>query len=226
MALPVIVPVEPVPAPVAPVVPPVAPPQQPTPDPVTPEGFVEKARFSGAIRKINDLTGEKDALQLAIDEKASELERLRNQMAEQGLEHTTLLSARDATLQERITAEQATAKELADMRMYKRKVEMAKALGHPDLIAIIDTIPNMDSDEALQKVMEDVVGFTNSKVQAREQELLAGVMPLPPALQIVPDKPSTQEGWQRHIETLEMGSSERQKATDDWHKWGVEGGWS
>ena len=197
------------------------PPQQ-TPAPrVTspPEGFIEKGRFDGAIRKVEELTLANRELNAQLTQRASEYEQLDAQLGIKDTEKVVAISERDKRLQEALTQNQELSSKVVDLQALALKVKVAKELGHPELLELADTIPNLTDEEALKTVMSDVMRFAETQVQAREQQLMAGVGPPPGPGNAVVDSPQSKEGWEEHVNTLPLGSPERARAMDKYGDW-------
>lgn len=195
------------------------PPPAPTVPAAPPEGFVEQARFSGAIKKIEELTIAARGHEAQLAEKVSENERLTAQLGTRDVEKTIAVGERDKLLETATTEKIALERELATARANLLKLKVIKDLGHPELIQIMDTIPSMVDEEALRTVIKDFAGFTQAQVTAREKELLSGQVPPASAIVSTDPAPTSDDAWQAKINTLPAGSPERAKAFDDWYAW-------
>jgi hypothetical protein len=195
----------------APVTPPTTPAVQ-TPNPQ--EDW--KTRFDGAIQKIEQLTITNRSLQADLATKTSEIEQLKQQLSQGDIEKTVAVGERDKRLQELLTTNQTLESENASLKALRLKLEVAKELNRPDLVAILDNVPNLTDKEALTNVMSTFSNWADNLVQQREQQLSIGITPPVSAHQTPPQKPSTSEGWQRHINSLPVGSQERQTALNEW----------
>lgn len=185
-------------------------------DPSPPEGYVETKRFTGAIQKIQTLTEElrdKDQQLAAMN---SSIEQLKQQQAVKEAETQAGFGERDKKLETALLEKQKVESETAVLKGKVRKVDMAKELGHPELIAIIDTIPTFEDDDLQKKAMQDIIGFSESRVKAREESLLAGLTPsLAPIRPPSEAKPTTADGWQELI-SKEQDPKKRQALFDEW----------
>jgi len=201
--------------------PPATTPTNPTPPAGNnpPEGYVEQARFSGAIKKIEELTLEVRSLKEQLGTKTSEIEQLNTQLATKDVEKTVAVGERDKNLETILKKNADMEKELADLRGYKAKVETAKELGHPELIGILDRIPNMEDPGVLKDVMSDFVNFREAGIKEREQTLLSGYTPPTPPVGTTTDTPQSDKEWEKHVNSLPLGSKERQQAFDNWYDW-------
>jgi hypothetical protein len=202
---------------------PAADPAEPTPqpkpkqdDPSPPEGFVETKRFTGAIQKIQTLTEELREKDQQLAAMNSSIEQLKQQQAVRDAEVQAGFGERDKKLETALLEKQKVESETATLRGKVRKVDMAKELGHPELISIIDTIPTFENDDLQKKAMQDIIGFSDSRVKAREESLLAGLTPsLAPVRPPSEVRPTTAEGWQSLIDK-EPDSKKRQALFDEW----------
>ena len=133
-------------------------------------------------------------------------------------EKPAAVGERDKRLQEVITAKTQMDGQLAELQALQLKVKVAKDMGRPDLLPILDTIPSMSDEAALKSVLETFATFADTKVKAREKELMAGFTP---SLGgggggSGPAAPTTPEAWSKHIESKPLGSPERAKAMDEY----------
>jgi hypothetical protein len=185
-----------------------------------PEGYIEKPRFDGLVRKVEELTLSNRAFSDELAQKTSEIEQLKAQLGIKDTEKMVAVSERDKQLQEKVQKLTELEKENKELRALKLKLDVIKKIGRPELLKIADKIPAMDDPEALEVVMKDFAGFADELVQAREKQLLAGYTPgLNAAQSAAIGKPSTEAEWNRHVETFELGSPERQRAMDDYWDW-------
>ena len=175
-----------------------------------------KARFDGQVRKIEQLTIEVRRLNDELVAKTSQTEQLRSQLTLKDTEKTVAISERDKRLQDTLTAKSASDSELATLRALKLKVDVANKLGRPDLMEVMDAIPNMTDPAALESVLSTFAKFTDSKVKARETQLMAGITPaVSAAISAGPALPTNPADWMKYVESKPLGSPERAKAMDD-----------
>jgi len=180
-----------------------------------------KPRYDGAVRKIEELTGTVRDLQGQLAAKSSELEQLRSQLSVKDAERDAAVSERDKRIQETIQSKTTAEQELAALRAYKMKVDAVKKLGDTKLVKIIDNIPNMTDPEALDTVLKQFSEFAIDAVREREQQLLSGVTPgVTSGAQV--STPASEKAWDDHINSLPLGSKERQKALDSKWDWLVQ----
>jgi hypothetical protein len=198
---------------------PITPDEQETSHQQAPTGYVEQARFTGMVQKVEQLTLANRGLTDQLALKSSEIEQLKAQLSLKDTEKTVAISERDKQLQSAVQTASAAEAELNTLRALKLKVETAKKLNRPDLLRIIDSIPNLTDGEALETVLKEFAGFADAAATEREKQLLAGSTPGSSSLQTkIASTPANEADWNRHIESLPLGSAERSKAWDDYYK--------
>ena len=175
-----------------------------------------KPRYDGAVRKMQELNETIKTLQGQLAQKSSDIEQLQAQLSGKDAEIGVTKSEFEKQL-EALKSEQEQAKgELSKLRSFNTKVEIAKELGHPELIKILDTFPDSDDTELLKKSMIAVTEFANLQVKSREQELTAGVTPTvsAPASRGLPQ---SAEDWDAFIRSQPAGEK-REEAWDLYFK--------
>lgn len=219
-----VIPTEPSAAPIAPPAVPATPPAQAPPEPPAPpqqdepEGYVAKERYTGAIQKIETLALSQKDLQQQVADKSSSLEQLNSQLAEAEALRNTSLGEKDTTITELqgqitdLTASNAALKSL------EVKIETLKEVGRPDLLPILEHLPDTADPAKLKEALEAMAGTVDAAVKARSEQLLSGVVETPsvPGAATVPQ---SADGWVKHIESLPLGSKERETAMDDYGTW-------
>jgi chromosome segregation ATPase len=200
------------------------------PDELTPEqqavaaalaqqGTEWEARYKGSVKKIEELTLANRSLNEQLTTKTSEIEQLRAQLGVKDLEKTTAVSERDRLLQEALQKSSTMEQQLKDAQGMQLKIQVAKEIGHPELIKIMDRIPTMTDKETLTAVMKDFVDFAADSVKEREKQLLAGVTPgFGGTGQPQKVTPTNAKEWDALINSLPLGSQERNKAFDDYYE--------
>lgn len=178
-----------------------------------------EARFKGQVRTIEQLTLRNRELEGQLVTKTSELEQSRAQLTAKDTEKNVAVAERDRQIQEAVTAKSSAQTELADLRAYKMKVEAVKKLGRPQLLKILDSIPNMTDEVALNTVIANFGQFADEIAQDREKQLLAGMTPQGGQPKQQANVPSSEAAWNKHIETLGLGTPERAQAFDDYWTW-------
>lgn len=210
-------PATPAPAPATPPQPaPAAPPPQPA---GAPEGYIEKARYDGLVRKVEELTLRNRDLEGQLAAQSSEVEQLKGQLAIKDTEKTVAVGERDNKLQTVLQENAALQAELTELRGLKLKVKVINDLKRPELLRIADKIPSLQDEEALKTVMQDFAGFADDLIKQREQQLLSGVTPPLGPGNVTPSEPESERGWLDKINGLPLGSPERQKAMDEYGDW-------
>jgi hypothetical protein len=176
-----------------------------------------KARFDGAIRKIEQLTLENRRLNDELVAKTADLEQSRSQLSLKDAEKLAAVGERDKRLQEAVQAKTTLESQVAELQALQLKVNVAKKMGRPDLLQILDSVPAMSDEAALENVLKTFADFADGKVRAREKELLAGITPpyggggTP-----LPAAPASDADWTQFIESKPLGSPERAAAMDDY----------
>ena len=175
-----------------------------------------KARFDGAIRKIEQITLENRRLNEELAGLTSQREQLSSQLAVKDAEKSAAVNERDKRLQEIVQAKGSLEGQLAELQSLKTKVDVVKKMGRPDLVEIFDSIPNMTDPTALENVLGTFANFADKKVRAREQELMAGITPGVGSAHSSSSVPTTPGDWMKYIEAKPLGSQDRAKAMDDY----------
>lgn len=192
-------------------------PVEPTPAAPQPENW--EARFKGQVRTIEQLTLRNRDLEAQLAARTQELEQARAQLTAKDTEKNVAVAERDKQIQDAITGRTSVEKELAELRAYKLKVETIRKMGKPQLLRILDTIPAMSDETALNTVITNLAQFTDEIAQERERQILAGVTPQGSGSPKNPTLPSSDEAWMSHINALPLGSPERGKAFDEYWSW-------
>jgi chromosome segregation ATPase len=190
--------------------------QQP---PGAPQGFVEKARFDGLVRKVEELTLANRALEGDLADKTSQIEQLKGQLTVKDTEKQVAVGERDKQLGDVVAENTRLKSELQELQALQLKVKVAREMGRPDLITILDSIPAIEDEEALRTVMANFTEYADRQVKQREEQLLSGLTDLesPPAA--TQAAPSSRDAWIEHIESFTLGTPERQKALNDYGAW-------
>jgi vacuolar-type H+-ATPase subunit I/STV1 len=191
-----------------------------TPQPATPPaGYIEQARYNGLVKKVEELTLSLRETEGQLAAKTSEYEQLNEQLSIKDTEKTVAVGERDKALQTALTENQAKDTELAELRALKLKLEVAKELQRPDLVAILEQLPNLEDKEALTVVAKDFLGWGDQLVSEREKQLSAGVTDPISSVTAAPAKPTTSEGWENYINSLPIGTPERDDAFNEFGDW-------
>ena len=195
----------------------VTPPQQVagTPPP-TPAGDNWKARYDGLVIKVQELSLANQTLTGQLAQQSSVVEQLKAQLSIKDTEKSVAVGERDTRLQTALTENTTLTSELNSLRALKMQVEVANELGHPELMQIASSLPMMTDKEAMKTVMSSLSDFTAQQVKARETQLMSGMTPGVGGGGSAPAAPSTQASWLERINSLQLGSKDRQKAMDDY----------
>jgi len=181
-----------------------------------PDGFVEVARLNGALAKIQELTLANRTLTDQLNAKSTEVGALQAQIAQkeaewqaQSGEFTSKLAAAD-------TEKAGLSSQLTEYQVRQQKVKLITELGRPELLAILDVIPNGD-EAAMRASITNLANFAAGISTKREQELVSGILPIVDLNQNASKLPTTEEGWTSYINSFPLGSAERKSAFDAWH---------
>lgn len=185
----------------------------------TPEGFIKKERYTGAVKKIETLTNSQKEMQSELTEKSSEIEQLSGSLAEMEatVENTKgEYSSEIEELQGKISEKE---NQISSLQAMKTKVDLLKEMGRPDLLPIVDHLPNVADKDQLKSALNDFASTMDNAVKTREEQLLNGVIDTPSGGGEGSKMPQTREGWVKHINQLPLGSDERKQATDQYGDW-------
>lgn len=199
----------------SPSVQPASPPSQPT------DAVNWEARYKGMVKKVEELTLSGRETQEQLQAKISEIERLEADLGLKDTEKTVAVSERDKQLNELVQSKTDLEQELSSLRALSLKVEVANEIGNPEMLAIVDTIPNLTDKEALTSLMTNISDWGDKRVKAREEQLLAGstpdVTPTPPQVSL----PTSNDDWQNYVNQVPIGSDEREQRMNAWRDWGL-----
>lgn len=181
-----------------------------------------EARYKGTGPIINQLTQKSEALQAQVSQLTSELEQLKAQLALKETEKTVALGERDKQINDLVSAASQNDTELKRLRGVDRKLKVAKDLNAPQLLTVLETIPDLESDEALTSVMKNLMDWSASQVKEREQQLLAGYTGGgAPAPVTSVSLPTNIEGWQRYLNEASDGTPEKSARFKQFRDWGA-----
>ena len=182
-----------------------------------------EARFKGLQRKYNLLVeqvSDKDDELAAV---SSAKEQLEQQLNEVSVEKDTQLSEKDQKINQLTASLNEKELSVRELAAYQKKVDIVRELGHPELVKVINSVPNSDDEEVLKKAFMDIVELNQDVVQAREKQLLDGQSPGGMSND-APPLPTTQSGWQEYVNKFPLGSDERKKAMDAWFNFNQKAG--
>lgn len=204
----------------APIEPPKAPapqaPKEPDPPPQqnAPEGYVPQERYTGAVQKIETLALSQKDLQQQVADKSSALEQLNSQLAEADALKNTSLGEKNSEIEKLQGQINELTVSNAALKSLEVKIQTLKDVGRPDLLPILEHLPDTSDPEKLKVALEAMAGTVDAAVAARSEQLLSGVVDTPEIS--AASAPQSAEGWVQYIESLPLGSSEREKAFDDY----------
>lgn len=186
-----------------------------------PAGVDWEARYKGASTIINQLTADKQALQAQLTQALSEKEQALAQLALKDTEKSVAVGERDNQLKAIVEANSNLEQEVLRLRALEAKVKVANKLGNPGLLPILDTIPNVADEAALETLMKQVSDWGNSLVKNRESQLLAGSAPAATPTPVSDALPQDNKGWQEYVGKAPLGSPEREQRMNAWRDWGL-----
>ena len=175
-------------------------------------------RFKGLQRKFNVLMETKGELEGQLVEQRTKREEIEKQLATLSNEKESLTQTNQQRIEELSAQLQEKEQSLSELSQMQLKVKVANDLGHPELLQLIDTIPNTDDVEKIEGAFKTILGFTESQIKQREVQLTEGLMPGEAASDGSP-MPSTEQGWNDYIDGLPLGSDERSNAMDKYFEW-------
>ena len=214
----------PVKPPVEPVVPP-APPQPEATPPATPpqgppEGFVEKARYDGLTRKVEELTLTNRSLTEQLTQTSSEKEQLTGQLAIKDTDKSVAVGEYQKQLEAALITQTEQTAELGELRAVKAKMDLVRKHDAGHLVPILDRIPYLEDPEAMEIVFTDFIKWGDDMAKKREGEILAGYTPPAPgpAETGAAGKPESAEAWLTHIQN--QTGKDAEKAWSEYWEWG------
>ena len=202
------------------------PPQQVATPPATqpqdiPEGYIEKARFDGLVRKVEELTLTNRAVNEQLTQLSSEKELLTGQLAIKDVDKSVAVGEYQKQIEAAIQTQTQQASELGELRALKAKMELVRKHNAGHLIPILDRIPYLEDAEAMETVFTDFLNWGDNIAKTREKELLAGYTPsgAGPA-EPTNTTPTTKESWLAHIQ--KQTGTDAQKAWKQYWEWGAQ----
>ena len=180
--------------------------------------MVPVARLNGALGKIQELTLANRALAEQIATKDIQLGEATAKVAKLEAEKGALVGQHTSALKELNDKYTDAQGQLVTKAALERKLSAIKTSGHPELLAIIDSLPVAEDDEKQLQVVQSMANFASDLVKKREAELLAGTVDSSSGVGTLSakEKPSTDDAWQARINSLPLGSKERQAAFDEY----------
>lgn len=179
-------------------------------------------RYKGTGPTFNKLTQERNDLRNQVTQLTAENEELKAQLSLKDTEKTVALGERDKHIQNLLVSASEQEADLKRLRALERKLKVTKDLHAPELIEVMDTVPDIDNEEVLKTMMENILNWGKSQVTAREKELLAGITgsgsPAPVTTTVLPTNVSD---WQKYVSEAADGSEEKRKRFKQWSEWGA-----
>ena len=203
--------------PVTPTVPATTPPVSQGNQP--PAGYIEKARFDGLVRKVEELTLANRKLQEDLQGKTSQVEQLSANISLKDTEKSAAVGERDNQIQTLTQASLEKDAELKRLRALELKLQVVNEMNRGDLVPLLSHIPDMEDAEALKATLGTFADFTDTAVRAREQQLTSGVLPVGGGITQADTQPSTREAWNKEINNLPVGSKERNAKVQEFGAW-------
>ena len=196
-----------------------------TPQPSSPQGnqppagFIEKARYDGLVRKVEELTLANRSLNEDLRVKSSTIEQLNSDITVKDTEKQVAVGERDTRIQTLTEASMKQDAEIARLRALELKLKVVKDMNRSDLVPLLDHIPDMTDEEALITTLNTFADFTDKAVKAREDQLTAGVLPVGGGITNTETSPSTREAWNKEINSLPLGSPARAEKVAEFGAW-------
>jgi hypothetical protein len=183
-----------------------------------PEGYVEKARYAGQVQKVQTLSQANSGLTNDLATSTQRIAELEEQLTATGTEAETKITGLSTSLEGLNTELSGLKEQNADLQAFRTKVNAAKEMGRPDLLPILEHLPNFEDADQLKTVLNDFAGFADQAAQSREQELRAGTTntTVSPAQNATP---ASEQAWLESVEKLPLGSTERAAQMDRFGDW-------
>lgn len=185
-----------------------------------PDGYIELNRYNGLMVKVQSQVGDISALTGQLATANATIGDLKAQLLLKETETAVTLVARDKQLNDVVTSKSELETELAELRALKLKVKVATDIGHPELVKVFASMPNLTDEAALTTVMTSFTSFGSEMVRAREAQLLGGITPPIGSVTVAPVTPSSHDAWNKVINAAPLGSAERKKLNDEYWTWG------
>lgn len=196
----------------------------PNPAPASGENINWEARYKGSVTKINELQATIKTLTDQITVLTSDKEQLAQQLNIKDVEKDAAVGEYKKQLEQAVGSKSQADRELAELRAMKAKLDMARKLEAPQLVQILDRIPYVEDEAALETIMKDFMNWRQEGAKEREKQILAGVTPgLAGSPAGSPAMPNSAKDWEAHINALPLGE-QREKAWNDYFEWGKANG--
>jgi len=182
-----------------------------------PAGLVEAHRLTSAMQKIQELTLANRTLADQLATFTTSSGELRVQLANQEASIATKASEHAKLVSEFEQRESGYKTELTANESLKRKLKAIKEVGRPELLSIIDILPEAADDAAQVIAIKGIAEFASQQAQVRETQLTAGITRTEVVSQAGnKEVPTSDDGWAKYMEQFPLGSEDRATATDQW----------
>jgi hypothetical protein len=215
------------PAPTTPEIPAVQP-APVTPAPTTPEINWEE-RYKGQVRATQLAVESKKSLEEQLLTQASTSEQLKAKLDLGAQEKTVAVGERDKQLEVLLKSNQTLEAEMSRLKSLESKLKVANKLesklkvanklGRPELMQLVDHIPNLEDEEVLETVMKDFADFADQQVKVREDQLMSGLSPSAVQPSATPTTPQTAQDWERALMAQPDGPKEKAALLNDYGDW-------
>ena len=176
-----------------------------------------QVRLNGALAKIQSLTEEGRRKDGTIVELQGQISALHGEHAGEKASLSAVASETGTKLQTALAQIESLKTELAGKDGRLLKLKLIRENGMSGLLDIMDDIPAVSDETAQLEVLKRFAGFAAKVSSARESELVAGVLPTP-AQKVTATVPTNSGDWMKFIESLPLGSQERQTAWEAYQK--------
>jgi len=174
-----------------------------------------EARFKGLQTKYNVLVNANGELESQLADVTSKLEHYEKQLANMSVEKDSLTNQHKNKIDELTSKLTEYEGNLSELKQYQLKVKVAREMGHPELVKVIDSIPNSEDEEAIKNAFKNILDLTSDFVKRREEQLIEGLSPG----EAGGDEsvlPASEQGWMDYIDSFQLGSKDRVKAQDQY----------
>jgi myosin heavy subunit len=189
-----------------------------TPAPTTPEINWEE-RYKGQVRATQLAVESKKSLEDQLLTQASESEQLKAKLDLGAQEKTVAVGERDKQLEVLLKSNQTLEAEMSRLKSLESKLKVANKLGRPELMQLVDHIPNLEDEEVLETVMKDFADFADQQVKVREDQLMSGLSPSAVQPSATPTTPQTAQDWERALAAEPDGTKEKATMLSDYGDW-------
>ncbi len=188
-----------------------APVQQETP-PAQPEVDWE-ARYKGSVRAIEEKVVALKEAQKALDAAQARIAELEANTSQLSTTQTVQQAEWQKKVEELTKQTMDLSAEIEPLRAAKRKSELAREMGLVNVFPVLDIIPSSPDDDVQKQLIQQFADWGKQMAKESEQRLLAGVTPSTPTVDPQEESvPQSAKDWQKHVNSLPLGSKERADA--------------